>query len=206
MRLRTLDCFQKIREMMLEGQSLADIAAFIQDEQGEYSDVGRASLIRTLHRYRQSVPPGELVAARLPKKHAEALKEVAKGVDELAELRVIYDMQMERVKKILPVEAKMQNVLFPNLSGEMRVLLEILREVTAVKKARGLHELPAPGAGEESGTQASAPVPAVAVLERSYGPAASSVLKNPESVHRVMSIFRTLTVMAEFKSEGSQGT
>lgn len=197
MRLRTLKCYSEVRQMVLEGQPVPEVVRFIQEEAKEYTDVTVASLTRTLYRYKNSIPPADFLAVRLPRKHVEAQQAVASSLDELKELKQLYDLQFARIKKLTEAEKGLNNVLFPNLTQEIRVATEILNASASVKRAAGL--FPPPSAGE--GTSQSAQTEAdLKELSRVYEDTRiGTTLRDPESVHRVVGVLKTITTLTRFE-------
>lgn len=139
LRLRALKCFKEVHQRLLEGWSPGKLAAFIQDDQKEYTDVGRASLEAQLGEYRASLPPGELVKERLPRFHAEQAQKVQEGFDELAEMESLYKMQLERISIDLKTE-KTIGKLMPSMTQEMRAAREILSDIAQLKMDLGVNE------------------------------------------------------------------
>lgn len=199
MKLRTLQCFPEVHEKILDGIPLPEIASFVQEEKGEYTGISHESLIRTLARYRDSLPPADLLATRLPKAHREAVAKVAEGIHVLREAEGLFALQMERVKKLYAVESALPSVTFPNLTAEIGRAESLLNSLTSIRRAAGLPILPEPVAvGGEVPPEAK-----IEVLEKRHGAEVGGALRNPESVHRVVSLVRTVATLVRIEETQS---
>lgn len=201
MKLRLLQCFPEVHEKVLDGIPLPEIATFIQGERGEYTEISHESLVRTLTRYRDSLPPADLLATRLPKAHREALAKTEEGVHVLHEAEGLFRMQMARVAKLYEVEQKLPHVTFPNLTTEIRQAESLLATITQIRKATGLPVLPGAVAAEG----APSPEAEVVALEKHHGPEVGRAIRSPESVHRVISLVRTVTTLARIEETRGGG-
>lgn len=202
MRIQALKCFPKVREMLLEGMPVPEVARFVQTEAGEYQSISEASLVRTLHRFKATIPAGDFLAARLPRKHVEAVEQVKAGLDELAASEDLYALQLARIHKLYAVEQTMPNILFPGLTQEIRTAAELLRDRVALKKAMGLY---GESGGEGAGSTVTQLHAEVEILEKVYeSPALGKALRDHESVHKVISTLRSVTTLARFQQRVGQ--
>jgi hypothetical protein len=189
-----------VRKQLLEGIPVPEVARFIQEEMEEHNHVSRETLVRTLYRYKETaIQPIEYLETRLPQNHAKAMAVVREGLDETVEFKRLYELQMKRIGKLVTVEEKLDNVLFPNLSNEIRIAAELLRSSVETKKTMGIYkedaDPEAPAAADHGLDNAQ-----VELLEKTYdAPGMGKTLRNAESVHRVVSVLRTLTVLSQFE-------
>lgn len=193
-RIRSLQCYPQVHQQLVEGIPVPEIAREIHEEHKEALDVARDSLVRALYRFKDTIAPAEMLAARLPRKHAEALAKVRQGLNELEELEGLFAMQKKRIEKLVKVEEGVPTILFPNLTNEMRVGVEMLREMSAMKKSMGIYtQGPLPdSAAAPAGPRVDEETLEV-LAETLDAPQLGGVARNPESVHRVLSIFRSIT-------------
>lgn len=201
MKLRTLQCFPQVHEKILDGIPLPEVASFIQEEKAEYTDISHESLVRTLSRYRDSLPPADLLATRLPKAHREAVARVADGIHVLRETEGLFTLQMERVKKLYDVEKALPSVTFPNLTAEIRQAESLLNSLTSIRRAAGLPILPEPVAVEGE----APPEAKVEALAQRHGAEVGRALRDPEAVHRVVSLVRTVSTLVRIEETRGNG-
>jgi len=136
-RIRSLNCFNEVHKRLVEGLPTAGVAEYIQNEMGEYKDIGVDSLAAMLGEYRTSLPPTELVQ-KLPRVTAEAVARVREGLDELGEMEKLYKMQLERIEIDFQTEKNI-NKLMPSMTQEMRAAREILSDIAQLKMDLGLN-------------------------------------------------------------------
>lgn len=136
-KLRSLKCFNEVHERVLSGWAPSELARFIQETRNEYGHANRISLMQVLQRYRDSIPPAQLLAKRMPQAFQKAAEEVEEGVDELKELNKLYRLQMGRIDIDLLTEKKI-NKLMPTMTQEVRVAAELLGKIADLKMDLGL--------------------------------------------------------------------
>lgn len=138
-RLRSLRCFEDVNEMITTGWPLSEIAKHIQKTKHEYTDIEELSLIYILQAYRRSLPPTSLVARRLPHAFQKASQEVRDGLDVLAEMSKLYEIQMKRVEIDFTLE-KAAKKLIPSMTQEIKEARSILEGIQKMKLDLGLDE------------------------------------------------------------------
>jgi len=136
-RVKALKCFTEVHEMITTGWPLTEIAQHVQQLKGESADVTEDALVWALGDYRKDLPPGTLVQKVLPKVFHQAAKELADGLDALAELEKLYKLQMKRVEIDHAVETKIQK-LMPNMTAEIRMAKDILESYADMQMDLGL--------------------------------------------------------------------
>lgn len=138
-KLRGLKCFDEVHRRIVEGWHLSAIAAYIQDEEKEYTETTRAGVVTELQRYRDSIPPAQLIKSRMPQVFDKAADEVQKGLDELEELEKLYRRQVKRIDIDMASEQKIGK-LFPTMTQEIRTAREILHSIAQLKMDLGLND------------------------------------------------------------------
>jgi hypothetical protein len=116
-----------------------ELARYVQEECKEYTHVTRQSLSDILKSYRNHLPPAMFIAKRMPQSFEKAAETVRKGIDELAELEKLYELQMRRIGIDENTEKKI-NKLMPTMTQEVRVAAEILGRIATLKQDLGLSE------------------------------------------------------------------
>lgn len=135
--LRRLRCFNEVHERLIAGWSVSELARFIQDDRSEYGNVSRQGLMQVLQRYRDSIPPAQLMRRALPKEFEEAKKQVDDGLNALDELRDLYRLQMKRVAIGWNNEQNIK-ILLPTMTQEIRVARELLSGIADLEMDLGL--------------------------------------------------------------------
>lgn len=197
-KLRAIRCFEEMHERVRGGWPLSELARWIQEDKEEYQDVTRQGLLTVLKNYRASIPPGELVAKRLPKDHQRAMDKLEAGIDEVNELEELYRLQMERVKIDATTE-KAINKLLPSLSQEIKEARSLLESLAGLKQSLGINSR----APEEHNVNIGVEVEGRLVED--LGPigseAVKKVMESPESRRRVTGVVDRFLRMSERKDE-----
>lgn len=136
-KLHELVCFKEVEERVRSGWPISQIADFVQKERGEYTDVARESLMKTLTLYREQKGKTELLQARMPEKVEQWVKESEDAVDEVKELAKLFKLQMARIN-IDATNEKTIKKLFKTLGQEVFFATKILQTSAAIKMDFGL--------------------------------------------------------------------
>jgi hypothetical protein len=136
-RIRELKCFKEVYDRILDGWPLNSIARFIQVQCNECTDLTAAGLVSTLDDFRKTIPPAELTKKRITPVYLNAVNEVEKGLDELAEMEKLYRLQMDRVAIDVKNENNIKKLL-PTTGQEVRIAREILSNYADLKMDLGL--------------------------------------------------------------------
>lgn len=187
-RLKSLNCFPEVNGMLKEGRSPNDVARFIQEQRGEYDDIKHDTLMRILQKYREEIPPAQLIAPQRPKVVFDAQDRFDDGVRELERLDELYNLQMERV-----YEAREREKTFPflidNLRENIDQAVKIVHEMHDVKMDLGI------GGGRNLGTLTMSPG-TVDYVKSQYGDGVARVIQSSESRNKVLSLVRRMTIVA----------
>lgn len=138
-KLRAMKCFPEVHERICDGWPISEVATFVQEKRGEYTDAKHITLMTVLQRYRDSLPKSELVKKRIPKYFVEAMHDVEAEIDELIEFTRLYRLQMERIGIDHQTERNIRK-LFPTMTQEIRVAGEILNRIAQLKMDLGMNE------------------------------------------------------------------
>lgn len=178
-RIRSLKCYDDVHDMITTGWPLAEIAKYIQGTKKEYKDVEELSLIYILQAYRRSLPASTLVK-RLPRAFEKASQEVRDGLDVLAELSKLFEIQMERVGIDHALE-KAAKKLIPSMTQEVREARSILTDIQKMKMDLGLDERHLGTLQLDSGASEE--------VQTRYGKSSvRRVLEDPTSSRKVLSL------------------
>ena len=195
-KIRALNCFESVHQRILDGCDSPSIAKFIQEEREEYLDAARTTVISALNYYRSSLPPGELVAKRLPGAFNDAVKKLHKTVDEVKELEWLTRFQKRRLRIDGDTETKI-NKLLPTMTQEVRAHVEVLRTLASVKMDLGLNKRHL-GSLEVDATL-------VADVVGRYGTAnVAKVLQSAESRQKVMGVAERFLALAQREAKDAE--
>lgn len=192
--------------MLMENTPAADVAKYIQEDQGCLTDVNTKTLINALLARRKqrlemsgmwSGPTEEIATikgtgegddpeeqfplyrrpAQTPKTLVKKLYERGhRGIQDLVELEGLYLAQRDRIDRMMELEAKAGG-FHEKMAGEITVAGELLW-----KRMRGMSKL---GLGQQDEFSMTLSV-------RGYSEGTAAVLSNPESRHRIMSILQRM--------------
>jgi len=135
-KLKSLAQWNVIDRMIKENAPFGIIAKYVQDTLGEMKDVKYATIIKALNRYYHSIPETELVQYGRPSKNfMRAMKRYDEGMDELAGLWEMGDIQYNRTQMSLELE---QTLGVPTDQGTKNVALMIMifEKINDIKSRR----------------------------------------------------------------------
>lgn len=180
LKLRKLRCFEEVHEKICLGWPASKVAEFIQDEQQEYTDIERTSLISTITLYRKSLPPAEKAKYTLPKDTQRAIEELPSEIDELREFIALFKLQKDRIDIDASIEKNVGKLL-PTMNQEMRVASEILKSIATLKMDLGI-------TNRQLGTVNVDADAVAAGLSDKYSKDVSSVVSDPIKRKKFLSI------------------
>jgi hypothetical protein len=179
--VRSLKCFKEMHDRVVQGWSLGEIAKYVQDVKNELKEMTRDQLIDAIKHYRNTIPPGQIIGRRLPDKLRDAaVKQIAKGLDELAEFERLYKLQMERIEVDFKNEKNISK-LFDGTHNEISEARKILHASAQLKMDLGLNH-------RTLGTLNVDAQLADDVALRYGNDAVAKVVKDPESRHKVLAL------------------
>lgn len=198
-KLKALACFKDVHTRILEGWPLSQIAKFIQVDRKEYTDVTGPSLVSVLAEYRSTIPAGTLIKQTpLSPIYNKAADTVEDGLDELAELDRLYEIQLKRINIDLANEEKIKKLL-PSMTPEIRAAKDILMARAQLKMDLGLTD-------RHLGT-AEVEVNVAAEAAQKFGsPTVKQVLESDESRRKLLGIAeRVLSVSKSKRADAIAG-
>jgi len=184
-RLRGLRCFGTVEKMLSDGYQPAQVADYIQDDCGEYSDIGRESLAKLLGQYRKDVlmSRGESAAIHAPNAYLQAARDMTEGVKIEKELEALYRTQKARIDHFAEIEEQ-SGVPFKAMSREVDTARLLLDEIHRVRLDLGVDE-------RQIGTL-TIKAEAIAACEDRYGERIASVMRDPEKRRRVLTMLEAV--------------
>lgn len=182
------DRFQKILNDLMRGVAAMAVARMIQQEWGEFQDVGEKTLTQQVNRLRKAAAEG-MFGKKLAKQvevlgtpHIAALQGISVSV--LDRLEEICDLQQKRVKDLLEKEGKLPvpiAALAQQTTNAISTYKDTLKDVQKIRFDLGLDEL-------------KAPVPMMGMR----GSMSSTTL--PDGTHIQKQVFEAVQVMEEIFS------
>ena len=138
LRLRKLTCFPEVEERLRTGFSTVSIAKYIQEDCQESLDVNRDSLADMLQRYRNDIPPNELILTQKLSRFTEkSMEKIQEGIDVLAELREMIHLQKKRILMDHAHEEKMKKAL-ASVGNEVKTFKDLVVSYNDVESSLGL--------------------------------------------------------------------
>ncbi len=131
-------CFNEVYERLLAGWGPSELARFIQEDRSEYADATRSGLMQLLQRFRDSVPPAQLLAHRMPKAFHKAEAAVEEGLDVVKELEELYLIQKERLNIDFAHEKSLNKLMAGTMVQEVRAASELLVKINQAKMDLGI--------------------------------------------------------------------
>lgn len=210
-RLRGLKCFDEIHKKILDGLPLKTIILWIQQEQGEATDMSYSGLSSVLSEYRASLPKLEVAARLISPAIAEIAEKAMKELDEVAELSALYRkqkdlslLQQERIEFTREFEKKVQMPL-PSVKEEIRLAKDlnvsskdILTASAELKMDLGLSKRHIGEVTVQENITAD-------IVARFGNPAVEKVLNNPASRHRVLGLAERLLLASKKHEQVIEG-
>jgi len=178
-KLRSLKCFDEVHQHILEGWPVSKVAEWVQEERKEYTEASREGLTSMLRKYRDSIPPAQLIRDQIPRKFIHAAEQVDESLDELSELERLYMLQMDRIGLEMKTERAIGK-LFPSMTQEIRTAREILSTIAELKMDLGVNSRKIGRLDVNAELVAK-------VESQGAAPQVAVVLANPESRQRLLS-------------------
>lgn len=198
-RVSSLPIIEDVDDMLREGLTSTDVAKYIQETFELLRDVSFDRLAKALTKRREALPPpppdpaewpaavsSVAEGARPPGRIASGMYQRAvRGIDTLLETESLYLAQRDRIDRMMTAETN-QGAHFDDMPKEMGVALEMLKTHAKMQEQFGPAmermrlSLEIQGSGAVTG----------------LGQKAAMVMQDPESRHKVLSIFRRLSQVA----------
>jgi hypothetical protein len=165
------------------------LADYIQEECDEYTEVSKEGLVSVLRRYRDTIPPAQLIQKRIPSKFESAQEKIDEGLDELQELWNLYQIQMERLGIEFENERTIKK-LFPSMTQEIRTTREILSTIAELKMDLGLNN-------RQLGTVDVDAHITAHVADKFSNPRVARVLASPEKRRKLLGLVKQIAKKAD---------
>lgn len=134
--ITNLVCYPDIEHMLMDGIDREDIADFIQQDAAELTNYSRDRVIKMLGDMNDALPLLRRVENHIPTFVDEVAKEIETKLDELDELKQLYEMQKSRIRTAVDFEKTMP-VLNPGLRSEFAQAESLLKTRHEIKMDLG---------------------------------------------------------------------
>ena len=196
-----MKCFPDMVARLKSGHSTYQVATWVQDECGESTDIAMMTLRAHIAAFRRQMKALVLLEARQPAFVKDAMDQVNKGLNELDELRAIYEVQKERILDMHGLEKKL-GISNRMTSNEVRIAAELLRTSHQIKMDLGVD------GGRDLGTVTLRPGsahPSAHYNTRDrYGVEIESVVAAPAKRQRVLDTVRRALALTELKGRDEE--
>jgi hypothetical protein len=184
--VRSLNCFETVREMLLSGMPSSEVARQIH-HLNEWKDKGHDTIRVYVEHYKQTLPKTEMLARMVPRQYLETKAQVKERLDCLAALEELHGWMKKRIQIGMRREESM-DFLMNNMEKNFSVMLEIISKTHEIKKDL---------LGNEKAIEADM-AKQTAASRIDWGkiyesPNANEVMNNPESRARLVRFSQTLS-------------
>ena len=187
-KLRSCRCFEEVDRRLRLGWGSLELAKFIRDENGECDDISEAYVRKLIDQHRQSIPPADLsLTSTNTKVIQNASKKMSNGLNELAELEKLYDIQKSRIDIDFTNEQTIKK-LFAGTGREIFYAVKILKQSADLKASLGLTKKHL-GTVEVTGHRAAE------IGDRYGNDAIGSVVSDPDSRRKLLNLTDRLLAM-----------
>jgi len=137
-RVKGLRCFQEVYERICAGYPMPEIARYVQEEEGESTDIPRATLAEDLRLFMHAeVVPADLIAPRLPHLVVKAQREFNDRLEDLRRLERAYEVLLYRLDLAHGMERR-TGVIDPNVDRHAKSLIDLVARMHEIKMDLGL--------------------------------------------------------------------
>lgn len=195
-----LGCIEEVNELLREGTSPGDVAKFLQHTLGELTEFTERTLTDALRKHRANLPPEPAAQMYSPAEEAPttprapstlargAYMRQSRGIDSLIELESLYLSCRDRIGWLMELEQQ------PRGSGEhvaIRPIEKMHLEFQAAKDIIKEHARLQADLGLTTHDRFKITLD-VQGMRSKFGASIASVLSDPESRHRVLSLLDRL--------------
>jgi len=188
-RVKRLRCFVEVRERLVAGYPVADVARYIQEEEGEYIDVKRSSLCDVLGKWAQAeLYPADLIAPRLPHLLIKATKEFGDRLEDLRRLERAYEVALYRIDLVHGQERR-TGVIDASVDRQLKGVVDLVSRMHEIKMDLGLT------GSRDLGTLTVSEARLAEIRER-YGDGAARAFADPVQRAQVLGLLKRVHRLA----------
>ena len=190
-KIEGLNCFADIKTMLENGEKVADIAAYIQDDAKEYTEVSRKTVIRSVYRYFNDCIRSEQTKELLPATMLLLKENLQEHIDPIHCLNILLAIHLDRISMEYAIEKKLGKTLSSNTKaiGVAATISDLLSKATSDDLSRRLK-------GASLDSSSSDALDGVARMRdayaQRYGEVAANVIANPDARRRILNIMEKI--------------
>jgi len=189
-RVKTLKCHQEVYERLCAGYPCPEVARYIQEDEGEYLDVGRRSLAEILRQYADREIVGvDLIAPRLPHLVVKAQKEFSDRMEDLRRLERAYEALLYRFD-LAHGEERRNGRVNADVDRQAKVLLDYVSRMHDIKMDLGL-------TGSRDLGTLTVSAERLAEIRDKYGDGAARAFADPVSRAKVLGLLKRVMRLSE---------
>lgn len=137
-KIKELDCFESVREMLMSGVTVIEVARHIHSL-NEMNQVKLETLKLYLDHYKATIPAWMLAARQQPKQYLELKKKADEGIDCLKEMQTLYVMMKDRLEMGVKQERNF-GILTSGMDRNFVVAINIIKEIDELKSRLGISD------------------------------------------------------------------
>ena len=184
-KLRSCKCFDEVDRRLRLGWGSPELAKFIRDENDECKDISEAYVRKLVDQHRKSIPPIELsLTSSNTVVIQNAAKKMSNGINELAELEKLYNIQFKRIELGVTNEESI-GMIIPATGREVFYAMKILKQSADLKSELGLTK-------KHLGTVELTGHRAAEIGDRYGNEGIGSVVSDPDSRRKLLSLTNRL--------------
>jgi hypothetical protein len=189
-KLKKMRCHREVYERLCAGYPFPEVARFIQEDEGEYLDVGRRSLIEILRDYAEREIVGvDLIAPRLPHLIVKAQKEFSDRLEDLRRLERAYEALLYRFD-LSHGEERRNGKVNPDVDRQAKVLMDYVSKMHDIKMDLGL-------TGSRDLGTLTVSAERLAEIRDKYGEGAARAFGDPVSRAKVLGLLKRVMRISE---------
>jgi hypothetical protein len=182
-RIKKLYCHREVYERLCAGYPCPEVARYIQEDEGEYLDVGRRSLAEMLREYAETEIVGvDLIAPRLPHMVVKAQKEFSDRMEDLRRLERAYEALLYRFD-LSHGEERRNGKVNPDVDRQAKVLMDYISKMHDIKMDLGL-------TGSRDLGTLTVSAERLAEIRDKYGEGAARAFGDPVSRAKVLGLLK----------------
>lgn len=181
-RIRRLNCFELVREMILSGHATIEVARKVH-ELGEFKTKKLETVRSDLEHYKATIPSWEFAARQKPKQYLEMKHKIEEQINITQELCELYQMMKKRIAIGMATDAKFGFVQ-ANLERNFVVAAALLAQIQTMRDRVGF--------GDMKGLLPQSTADSID-WQRVYGrKSVTNVMKDPDARARVVGVAERL--------------
>jgi hypothetical protein len=191
-KIRALNCYEQVHEMLLSGYPAPHVAQYVQKRMKEYQHVTRSSMILMLQQYRRDmITEGEMVQTTLPRIFQTAEKRFSNKMIELERLEEIFISQQYRFD-ILHAEERMTGAIDAQVDRIVKEMRDTLTRMHSIKMDLGL-------VGSRDLGTLTISAERLETIKEKYGTGAARAMADPVSRGRVLAALGAMQRAAKLR-------